>query len=318
MTRLLVGLPCPFCNARLHSVEYIPTPGGGPPRARSYETCLRQCEVCGVGLSNCLPPRCPVVIYRDPLDNVPIQVRDGVRETLANALNVRNRPTKLQKFASITSEDAITWTVFRHLQQVGLLRCFARRCGLGLGQDAGAEPALLLWGVPIPMDNPPGCDVLAQLIGTLNALRNRPQSRTEPDVLLDFAEEGVAIIEVKYGSPNDLKPNAYSGWAAYLHDTEAFTDGERLRRTGLYELARNWRIGWDHAEARPLAVVNLGPGNLFDGDNARLLEEFEACLSRSERRQFVRLTWGWALAGIPHQPDWLQTYLRSRGLGKET
>jgi hypothetical protein len=52
---------------------------------------------------------------------IPIEVNDGLDTTLAEALNMRNRPSKRNAFCSASSEDAVTWTVFRGLDVIGRL-----------------------------------------------------------------------------------------------------------------------------------------------------------------------------------------------------
>ena len=81
--------------------------------------------------------------------NVPQEVRGGVLETLALALNERNRDNKKTKFGFSTSEDALTWNLFRSLQEAGRLRDVAR---LVTGQEHLDEPILYLWGLCLEED----------------------------------------------------------------------------------------------------------------------------------------------------------------------
>jgi hypothetical protein len=60
--------------------------------------------------------------------------------------------------------------------------------------------------------------------------------RTEPDAIVDFADEGVMFIEAKLSRANDqLKPE-HPNWDRYLG--EGFGDCATVRTTGLYELTR--------------------------------------------------------------------------------
>src|SRR5687768_3684970 len=88
-----------------------------PKAAASYGDCNYRCtnEVCGVAYTNALAESSRRMIQPDYRLNIPAHVRDGVNEALTDALNVRNRPTKRKKFAFESSEDALTWTVFRYL-----------------------------------------------------------------------------------------------------------------------------------------------------------------------------------------------------------
>lgn len=113
----LASLTCPKCDQVIESEEYKPNKKGGAPPATSFGNCLRRCDNCGIGYSNAQNPDSVVKIYRNPLDNIPLEVHDGALETVSNALNKINRDNKLKKFAFETSEDAITWTVFNYLKQ---------------------------------------------------------------------------------------------------------------------------------------------------------------------------------------------------------
>jgi hypothetical protein len=82
-------------------------------RAENWLDCLRRCEGCRVGVSNAMSN--PTIIFDDPRLNIPEEVLDGVLQTLSLALNVRNRENKKRKFGFSTSEDALTWTLFKFL-----------------------------------------------------------------------------------------------------------------------------------------------------------------------------------------------------------
>ena len=311
----LNALSCPSCNSLIAAVEYLPGSRVRPQSATSYASCLRRCEPCGIGYSNARDSEKAVVIYRDPLANIPQAVRAGAREALSHALNILNRTSKLKKFAFETSEDAITWTVFRHLQAEGLLRAVLRGCRLPHAASAAGEPELLLWGVPVPAENPSGRLVQEQLTAILDGIGDNPKSRSEPDVVLDFGQDGLVVIEVKHRSGNDIKPTNYYGWQRYRKNTAAFTDTNRLCDTGLYELARNWRIGWELAKDRSFTLVNLAPAEFFQGPQCGPLAEFQQCLAISERTHFLELTWDQVIAAIPQKPDWLGQHLRARRVG---
>jgi hypothetical protein len=84
----------------------------------------------------------------------------------------------------------------------------------------------------------------------------------------------------------------------------------------MYELARNWRIGWDLAGVRAFRLVNLGPEQLFK--ESKQLDSFENALAISEARSFQRLTWTLLLHSVVSDlgglPDWLTQWLAERGL----
>ena len=142
----LPEVACPTCRSRIAAND------GEIRAATKYSDCLRRCEKCGIGFSNGISN--PTLIYLHPEHNVPEQVRNGVRESLEQALNEQHRPDKISKFGFSTSEDALTWTVFQYLRSSGQLRGALHSCA---ATGAESEPsALLLWGVPSPLDSPEG------------------------------------------------------------------------------------------------------------------------------------------------------------------
>jgi hypothetical protein len=309
----LEAIVCPDCRRSTGSVDYVAEKRGGPPPALSYATCLRKCPSCDIGFSNTRNPNAVVRIYRDPLRNIPEQVRGGALEALAAALNIRNRENKREKFAFETSEDAVTWTVFRYLQLTENVTPVLRECIPGLLSAAPQEPSLLLWGAPVPPSDPRAGAIRQRLEELLLRIGENLESFSEPDVILDLGPAGIVMIEVKYRSLNDTKPADHGGWSRYI-DTDAFADPMTLRNGGHYELARNWRIGWELAGERPFTLANLGPAVLFEGSVGKRLTEFERCLQRREGRCFRQLPWPRLLEAIPGWAGWFKDYVASRGL----
>jgi hypothetical protein len=78
----LKNLTCSKCGQIVESEPYTPNKKGGAFAATSFETCLRRCDNCGVGYSNAQNPDSVVKIYRNPLDNIPLEVQDGALETV--------------------------------------------------------------------------------------------------------------------------------------------------------------------------------------------------------------------------------------------
>ncbi len=302
------GLRCPVCGLFVGPFV-LPPPR---PRADSFEGCIRRCERCGVGYSNSAKP---TTIYRDPLDNLPVEARGGALDTLRRSLNECNRGKKETSFGFSTSEDAVTWTVFSWLATQSPAALV--RLGERLHLPSAGTPSVLLWGVPVPAAAT--SDARVRMTAALEAIGETPTSRTEPDVCLDYGDAGVVLIEVKYRAGNDVKraEHAYK-FARYLRDTEAFADPGGTTSSGHYELTRNWRLGHDLAGARPFRLVNLGPTALFRGKAGQMLGSFEATLARSEHRAFVRLTWADFLsdtqAATGPLPTWLAGWLSHRGI----
>src|SRR4051812_46425574 len=111
--------------------------------ATSWAACIYKCA-CRRAYSNARHAESRRIIWETPELNVPAEVRLGLSEALKNAVNEGNWKKKLDKFCSATSEDAITWTVFKALlatKRVGVIRKL-----VGLPPSAAA-PEVLLWGV---------------------------------------------------------------------------------------------------------------------------------------------------------------------------
>jgi hypothetical protein len=298
---------CPVCGEVLHQQP------GEPVTATSWDTCLRRCDAHRVGFSNAGVN--PKMIYGHPQDrNVPEEVRSGALETLSVALNVANRPNKITKFGFSTSEDALTWIVFNFLHKEGRLAQALRTAGLAISEQLREPDAMLLWGVPVPLDrgiSPRGWELRQQLEAISDALGERRNKRTEPDVLLDFGPDGIFIIEVKHRSGMTPVPPEDPRWMTYYPLPYAGC----IRASRCYELARNWRFGLElqGEQPRPFTLVYLGPESLFQGERAAVLQPFEECLPQEGNARFQRMHWNVLLHAIPNPPGWLLHAVHLRG-----
>jgi len=143
----------------------------------------------------------------------------------------------------------------------------------------------------------------------------RPNSFSEPDVIVDFGEDGLMFIEVKHLSRNDLKPVDYSGWSRYGSPARLAWRIEDVKASGCYELARNWCLLKNLAEERPATLVNLGPDKLFLGAEGARLDRFVTALGTDEQSQFMKVTWSDLLGkGLVDVPDWFAEFCCDRGL----
>lgn len=295
---MLPAIACPGCGASLS--------GTRSPAASSFATCARRCETCGIAFSNGLTN--PTVIYRDPLQNIPWQTHGGALEALEQAVNVRSRPTKARRFGFETSEDALTWTVFSYLaSEPGSMDLILAH--LGMTTVRGVEPTVLLWGSPLGQTQY-GRTIRERLIQVSDNLAENPVSRSEPDVLIDLGPSGLVIIEVKYRSSNDNETNTVK-FDRYL-DERFFLDLGAVKATGLYELTRNWRIGCEMAQSRPLTLVNLVMAPTLKSDRHRL-ERFSSALRTGEQARFAVVEWASVVGALSHlMPQWLIDYLDLR------
>lgn len=286
------GIRCPECGTVLEERGQL----GIVPH--TWEELAYRCDSCGVGYSNSVDPTSRRVIVRSPDRNVPEEARQGVVDVLNHAVNERNRASKRWKFCSSASEDALTWAAVQALRQSGQL---AQLVPPDL-VPADEEPSVLLWGVPVAgPDAPSLADRLARISSELG---ERPTARTEPDVILSW--DGVlAVVEAKLASRNDLKPPGHRGWQLYYSRSCFDASFEAVAATGLYELARNWRIGFELAGERSFVLVNLAPVAL-DAD-AVVLQRVTA---ETPMRRFATRTWREVLAGAP---AWVCEFAVERG-----
>jgi len=300
-TEILKPLPCPACGTPL-----VPAPSVSRKPAAKLADCLRKCATCDLGYSNALND--PTVIHGDAAANVPIEVRPGVTYTLSNSLNVRNRRSKMAKFGFSTSEDALTWTAFSYLAGQGLLAQALQGIAISFATSPGA---LLLWGVPVPAADSQAQVVEKRLVEVSDQLRESPLSRSEPDVIVDFGSAGLVLIEVKRFSRNECRKDAEI-FTRYLSANVFFHNPRLVVASGLYELARNWRIGCELAGGRPLQLVNLVVAPRA-AETARL-QKFQSGLAVTPQRVFRQVTWA-NLLGAFKKPGWLEIAI-AKGLRK--
>ena len=300
----LDSMECRQCGATI-----TPRPSFGTKRivANSWESCAFRCT-CGVAYSNSADPTLRKMFVRTPEDAVPAEARNGLSGTLASAVNITNRGSKSGRFCSESSEDAVTWTVFRYLQSSRQLDLVARLVGL----HPVGEPNLLLWGAPTaPTD---GARALAESLRACSvSLREKVQGRTEPDVVIGW-NSVVVFVEVKYRSSNEKNPT--NDFPKYL-DQVALTDlfcasPAEIREEGAYELVRNWRIGAGVAADREFALLNLAPESVTKSTGS-----FAAQLRCTPTRKFCPTPWRTFLreaCGIADAPDWFTDFVNKKEL----
>jgi hypothetical protein len=273
--------------------------------ATSYATCVYRCQ-CGRGYSNAKSAKERTCITDAPERNVPAEVTDGLQEVLLESMNVLNRAAKREKFCFATSEDAVTWTIFRWLADVDSLALVLQAAGL---RTPEGHPELLLWGAPVRG----GTELQADLIAVCDELGEDPLGRSEPDVVIAWPGD-LAFVEVKYQAPNDVKPG-YPNFRLYTERADIFAlPAGQVAATGYYELVRNWRIGVALAESsgRAFALINLGPRRLA-GRTPGLANTFKT----SPGRAFASVSWSDLLAAIAADldpPRWLSDFIAEREL----
>jgi hypothetical protein len=313
MTRL-PSIQCPDCHSNLEDIE----PEAESKAAVDYGSCRRRCEKCGLGFSNARTDKVEklTIIYRDCFKGIPTQISDGYDRVLFQALNKTARASKTKRFTFSTSEDHLTWTVFRTLQLERQLRATLERIGVKFLAKTHKEPTMLLWGSPVPANEPDGEKLLSRLIAVSTKLEEKKDRRSEPDVILDFGSTGLVFIEVKHRSRNAFVREDYPNWSRYLKPNNGvFLSELEIRKSGLYELTRNWRIAREMADGAPFAVVNLGPASLFRGKCGEIIKAFACALNQNPQQQFITVLWETFLGDLNAAPPWLQDYVSKRQIG---
>ena len=190
--------------------------------------------------------------------------------------------------------------------QEGQLSRIVRSCEYV--QDGVDEAAMLLWGVPCPAGSPRGESIRKRVVEISDRLGEKPRRRSEPDVILDFADDGLIIVEVKYRSGNDQQKFGEKH-EKHLSDTDAFAEPELIRHAELYELTRNWRIGVELAEGRPFTLVNL----MIKNKEPNQIRQFRSGLNYMKGTYRIA-TWKDFLSGCnPSEwPLWFREYLNDK------
>lgn len=268
--------------------------------ATSLSDCFYQCAGCRVGYSNSQFPDERTLIFDRWERNIPPEAHSELIACIDRSLNEKSRPTKLARLAFESSEDAVTWTVFRYLQQQSQL-------GTVLGM---AHPRVLYWGAELPtkpISTSP--DIEKSLREILLAIGDSPRSLSEPDIIL-VTDEAVCTIEVKYRADNSVQRD-HPRFPEYLNAAPGlFKDAGDVAASGYYELTRN--VVFTKLLAEKLncrwKVINLGMPRIL-ASAERFAEQL------SDPSVFEIQTWPEVCRRIP-QPSaaWFQSYLQQKVL----
>jgi Holliday junction resolvase-like predicted endonuclease len=200
------------------------------------------------------------------------------------------------------SEDALTWNVFRYLQNHNLLSSFLKTF---TGKNV-LGPNLIFWsyssidsGSWEPLDN------------ARSAFGELPGKGSEPDLIID-TKDHLFFIEVKYTSSNKTKPSNIQKLIKY--ETEANnwyekTFHEDINKVSVdkqkYELMRFWLLGTWIAEQqnKSFTLVSLTPLEM----DQNLKKIFEASVLISDKRSFVHSSW-----------EELNNFIRKQGTSEGT
>lgn len=236
----------------------------------------------------------PTYSYDEPERNI-IVARDLFRTRLLG------HPFKYEthRFGLEKSEDALTWNVFRSLQEAGCLHHVANRI---TGLDILDEPYLFLWGICLTEDTFEPWDLLIAARKRFES--NLPVKRplTEPDIALYLPGQYLILIEAKFTSPNPYYTDGprkdptsltkkelldiYQSPELYFLDVEAARASDRVH----YQLWRNmvfaeW-MGRQDGKTQPFHASLTKAGKDEPG-----CKQFGSLLCPSVSTCFVPLSW---------------------------
>jgi hypothetical protein len=257
----------------------------------------------------------PTYVLERPLDNIV-----AGRDLIAEAIDGRWGKAEARRLGNENSGDAVTWNVFRSLQEAGRLADAAR---LLAGVEASSRPELFLWGRRIAMEE---SDVWAEL----QAVRDRLEpdlepgkgQQTEPDACLHIAGWGWVLIEARLGSGTGVydDPTRVESWLdRYSTACPGVFDEAAIRavkpREFPEELLRT--VAFAHslrAEAEHAVVVAL----VRENDPTEVERWVGRCLAETATVEFRRATWEDLYRALdPDEPSLqlLRRYLESKSYG---
>jgi hypothetical protein len=259
----------------------------------------------------------PTFIYEQPLDNF-IVGHQMIRQALAGAWG----KAETWRLGFENSEDALSWNVFRSLQESGHLRLAARLLG---GVDTAEEPELYLWGRRIGLDTVGEWANLTKIRDELeprppNLARGRRHHQTEPDVVLHVGGWGWIFIEAKLASKTDTyKTDRVEEWIGrYSVPCPGVFNEVAIRGVESaqfpQQLLRNIAFAYRMRERAEQAVV---VALVRESDKTEIASWVTQCLMSDVPVPFRRGTWEGFYRALPVDPSvkLLRDYLESKSVG---
>jgi hypothetical protein len=247
------------------------------------------------------------------------------------ARKVRHNPHKLEahRFGFLNSEDAVSWCVFRSLQEARALHLIAQWV---TGQEVTEEPFLYLWGLSSSDDKFEPWPLLTEArkqfeIGKLPVAR--PLS--EMDITLHIPGRLLLVIEAKLLSPNPIvyrgQPrktpqsltleellDLYHDPALRILDFDKLHTAERIpSQLFRYIVFGEYMARLDGPDTQAY-LANL----VRAGQEHQSTSEFQQFLRPEYPDRFTRLTWEtiYALSGLHWRKlTRLQQYMLSKPIG---
>jgi hypothetical protein len=296
---MLESIHCPKCNRKIVTIN------APIIRTNKYYDCLRRCENCGIGFSN--SNKKPTIIYKNPFENIPKYLHSNLEVTIKNSFNIRNRKNKWNRIGFNTSEDALTWSFFKYLENYNyLITVFGNLLNIKFD-----DAKIYYWGY---YDNKNEL-IISELLNASDYYGENTISRTEPDIIILFNKKILIFIEVKYLSANTKIPkNKIYKIDQYLRQSkEYYIDRKTVKDCGYYELIRNWSIGCKIREKMKYPkfyLLNICPKRIFSRDNTSLTE-FSMNL-KNKNCIFSRHSFEELYTLIPQKEKWFMRYFSEK------
>ncbi len=218
------------------------------------------------------------------------------------AQRIVGHPFKFEshRLGSENSEDALSWNVFRSLQEAG---CLAQVAELLIGESHAEQPRLYLWGIRVDDDSFEPWDLLIAARERFESHLPVQRPQTEPDIALHLPGRYLVLIEAKFTSPNPVyergprkDPQSLTLdelLDIYWDPTLRILDYEKAKRQPRihYQLWRNMVFAeWMARLEGPATVayhVNLVRATAAIGDSAA----FKHLVRPRSKGRFSRRTW---------------------------
>lgn len=155
------------------------------------------------------------------------------------------------------SEDALSFNVFRSLQEAGKLRDAAESL---VGLELDGEPELIVWGNRLDATT---AQPVPKLEAALDALEGTAGQQTEPDVILRIPGWGWIFVEAKLASPTSTyrgRKEKLKAWNKRYGNTKLFNAAALASakpETFPEQLLRNVAVAHSVAAGEHVAVIAL-------------------------------------------------------------
>lgn len=254
----------------------------------------------------------PTYVLESALSNF-IVGRDLIPDAIAGKWG---RAAETGRLGNENSEGAVTWNVFRSLQEADSLSVAAR---VLVDAEATAEPELFFWGQRLERS---GAEPSARLQKVRDELESGLAQQTEPDVCLHIAGWGWVVIEAEFGSGADVYDDAarVEAWLErYAAACPGVFDGEAIRRVKPREfpeqLLRNIALAHKlRADDQNAIVISL----VRESDAPNSEKWVGRCLTETADAAFRRSTWETlyrALDPDDARLEQLRLYLENKSYG---